>query len=303
MTFELTILGSSSALPTSTRYPSAHVLNVHERFFLIDCGEGTQMQIRKYRIKFGRIHHIFISHLHGDHVFGLYGLLSSMNLSGRVSPLRLYAPVGFDGILHSHLSDFNIHLNFDIDFVPLVGKDPVKVYEDKNMSVVSFPLKHRVPAFGFLFREKERERNIIREAITRYIIPLAEIPKIKQGSDFITPDGERIPNSEISTEPPKPRSFAYCSDTAYFKRLSVFVRGVDLLYHEATFAGDNEDLAVKTGHSTAGQAAITAREAGAGRLLIGHFSARYREVTILLEEARKIFPETIAAEEGSVIQV
>jgi len=301
--FELTILGSSSALPTSQRYPSAHVLNAHEHFFLIDCGEGTQMQLRKYSIKYGRIHNIFISHLHGDHVFGLYGLLSSMNLSGRESPMRLYAPEAFRNILYTHLSDFDIHLNFDIDFIALQETEPVKIFEDKNISVISFPLRHRVPTFGFLFREKERERNILKEAISKYNIPLSEIHKIKKGSDFYTADGKCIPNGEISTDPPKPRSFAYCSDTMYFKRLSEFVRGVDLLYHEATFSSDNKDLAAKTGHSTSEQAARTAHDAGVGKLIIGHFSARYKDINPLLEEAKKVFPLTIAAEEGSVIPV
>jgi len=299
----LTILGSSSALPTSQRYPSAHVLNVHERFFLIDCGEGAQMQLRKYRIKYGRIHHIFISHLHGDHVFGLYGLLSSMNLSGRESPLRLYAPASFRDIIHSHLADFDIHLNFEIEFVALQGKEPAKIFEDKNVSVLSIPLKHRVPAFGFLFREKEKERNIIKEAINKYNIPLSEIHKIKKGADFYTAGGDQIANSEITIDPPKPRSFAYCSDTAYFSRLPGFIRNVKLLYHEATFASESKDLAAKTGHSTSEQAASIARDAAAEKLIIGHFSARYKDVSLLVEEARKIFPNTIAAEEGSVIQV
>lgn len=299
----MTILGSSSALPTSQRFPSAHVINAHERFFLIDCGEGTQMQLRKYRIRFGRIHDIFISHLHGDHVFGLYGLLSSMNLSGRESTIRIYAPAGFREILYNHLSDFDIHLNFDIDFIGLEGTQPVKIYENKNISVLSFPLKHRVPAFGFLFREKERERNILKEAISKYNIPISEIHKIKKGADFYTDNGKLVPNKEITADPPKPRSFAYCSDTMYFKRLAEFVRGVDLLYHEATFAADAEDLAEKTGHSTSEQAAITANDAGAGRLIIGHFSARYKDINPLLEEAKKIFPRTIAAEEGIVITV
>ncbi|MGM0666167.1 MAG: ribonuclease Z [Bacteroidota bacterium] len=303
MVFELTILGSSSALPTSQRYPSAHVLNVHERFFLIDCGEGTQMQLRKYRIKFGRIHHIFISHLHGDHVFGLYGLLSTMSLSGRESPLRLYAPVSFREILFTHLADFDIHLNFDIDFVGLQGKDPVKIFEDKKLSVLSLPLRHRVPAYGFLFREKARERNIIKEAIGKYNIPVSEIHKIKKGADFLCADGKVIPNREISTDPPKPRSFAYCSDTAWFRRLADFVRDVDLLYHEATFASENRELAAKTGHSTSEQAAMTARDAGVMKLVIGHFSARYRDTDLLLEEAKRTFPDTLAAEEGLVIQI
>ncbi|MGM0464514.1 MAG: ribonuclease Z [Bacteroidota bacterium] len=303
MIFELTILGSSSALPTSQRYPSAHVLNAHERFFLIDCGEGTQMQLRKYKIKYGKIHHIFISHLHGDHIFGLYGLLSSLNLTGRLSPLRIYAPAGYREILYSHLSDFDIHLNFDIDFTPLSGKDPVKLFENKGIKIFSLPLQHRVPAFGFLFREKEKERNIIREAIKKYKIPLSEIHKIKKGADFYTAGGQCIPNSEITRDPPHPRSFAYCSDTSYFPRMAEFVKNVDLLYHEATFASDRLDLAVRTGHSTAAQAARVALDAGAGRLVIGHFSARYRDVAPLVEEARELFPDTIAAQEGSVITI
>lgn len=261
------------------------------------------MQLRKYRIKYGRIHHIFISHLHGDHVFGLYGLLSSMNLSGRKSPLRLYAPAAFREILFRHLADFDIHLDFDVEFVPLEGREPIKIYEDRHISVLSLPLQHRIPAFGFLFREKEKERNIIKEAIEKYRLPLSEIHKIKKGADFLTPEGELIPNDEISTPPPEPRSFAYCSDTAYFSRLSAFVRNVDLLYHEATFDFANSDLAKKTGHSTSAQAAMVARDAGVGKLVIGHFSARYKDVGILLDQAREIFPQTIAAEEGLVIQV
>ena len=261
------------------------------------------MQLRKYRVRFGRIHNIFISHLHGDHVFGLYGLLSSMNLSGRESPIRLYAPSGFREILYSHLSDFDIHLNFDIDFTNLQGAQPVKIFEDKSITVLAFPLKHRVPAFGFLFKEKEKERNILKEAIIKYDIPISEIHKIKKGADFFTGSGKLIPNKEITIDPSEPRSFAYCSDTKYFKRLSDFVRGVDLLYHEATFAAGDKDLAEKTGHSTSEQAAIIAKDAGVGRLIIGHFSARYKDVNLLLEEAKRIFPGTIAAQEGSVITV
>ncbi len=303
MTFELTILGSSSALPTSKRYPSAHVLNAHERFFLLDCGEGTQMQLRKYKIRYGKIHNIFISHLHGDHIFGLYGLLSTLNLSGRKVSLNLFAPEPFDRILYQHLSDFDIHLNFDINFVPLKGKDPVKIFENKSISVLSLPLDHRVPSYGFLFREKERERNIVREAIAEYRISLSWIQKIKKGEDFYTDDGICIPNKEITTDPPEPRSFAYCTDTRYFSRLSDLVKGVGLLYHEATFSSEKEELADMTGHSTAGQAAMTARDAGAGKLIIGHFSARYKDISNLLQEARQIFPETYAAEEGMVIPV
>ena len=296
---KLTILGSSSALPTSERYPTAHVLEVHERLFLIDCGEGTQMQIRKNRIRLGKINHIFISHLHGDHVFGLYGLLSTFSLMGRNTPVNLYAPIGYDTILRSHLNDFDIHLNYEIRFTPLSGKDPVKILDNKFITVQSFPLKHRVPSFGFLFREKPGERNMIKDRISEYKIPVARIPAIKKGENFVLENGTIIKNEEITTAPPAPLSYAYCSDTGYFSRLSEFVKGVDLLYHEATFDSSLEKLAAKTGHSTTLDAARTARDAGAKALIIGHFSSRYKNISFLVEEARSIFPVTVPAIDGS----
>jgi ribonuclease Z len=294
----LTVLGTSSALPTSERFPSAHVLNAHERLFLIDCGEGTQMQLRKNRIRFGKINHIFISHLHGDHVFGLYGLLSTFSLLGRKDPLHLYAPENYNNILQSHLNDFDIHLSFEIDFTPLSGKKPVQILDDKYLTVTSFPLQHRVPAFGFLFREKLAERNIIKERIEEYNIPTVRIAAIKKGADFVTQDGTVIKNEELTLPPSEPLSYAYCSDTRYFKRLASFVKGVNLLYHEATFDKSKDDLAMTTGHSTTLDAARTALNAGAGRLLIGHFSGRYRDISFLVDEARTIFPNTYAAIDG-----
>lgn len=300
---KLTILGSSSALPTSERYPSAHVLNAHERLFLIDCGEGTQMQLRKTRIRFAKINHIFISHLHGDHVFGLYGLLSTFSLMGRKNPIHLYAPAGYDRILRSHLGDFDINLSFEIDFVPLSGKDPVTVLDDKYITVSSFPLKHRIPAFGFLFRQKISERNIIKECIEKYQIPSIRIPAIKKGEDFITPDGTIIKNEDITLPPPKPLSYAYCSDTKYFKRLATFVKDVTVLYHEATFDMTKDDLAEMTGHSTTIDAAKTALDAEVRTLIIGHFSSRYKDISFLVEEARTIFPQTYAAIDGKTYEV
>jgi len=295
---KLTILGSSSALPTSERYPSAHVLNAHERFFLIDCGEGTQMQLRKNRIRFGKINHIFISHLHGDHIFGIYGLLSSFSLMGRKAPVHLYAPSNYNQILHSHLKDFDINLSFDIDFIPLSGKDPLRILDDKYVTVTAFPLEHRVPAFGFLFMEKQPDRNILKESIEKYQIPGVRIPAIKKGEDFITPDGVLIKNEDITVPPPEPLSYAYCSDTKYFSRLASFVKGVTLLYHEATFDKTKDDLAGVTGHSTTHDAARTALDAGAKSLIIGHFSSRYKDISILVDEAREIFPNTFAAIDG-----
>lgn len=295
---KLTILGSSSALPTSERNPSAHVLSAHERFFLIDCGEGTQLQMRRYHIRFAKINHIFISHLHGDHVFGLYGLLSTFSLMGRQTPLNLYAPENYGHILQSHLNDFDIHLGFEIDFHPLEGNDPFKILDDKYLTVTSFPLKHRIPSYGFVFREKEGERKIIKECIGKYRIPVARMHAIKQGEDLVMDNGSVIRNEDITLPPPAPLSYAYCSDTRYFRRLASFVKDVSLLYHEATFSSEKEKLAKMTGHSTSTDAARVAREAGAGALIIGHFSARYRETKALVDEARKIFPETVPATDG-----
>lgn len=295
----VTILGSSSALPTSERYPSAHVLNARERLFLIDCGEGTQMQLRKLRIRFGKINHIFVSHLHGDHIFGIYGFLSTLSLMGRKVPLNLYAPERYEHILHSHLADFDIKLSFEINFTPLRGNDPVQILDDKYLTVTSFPLQHRVPSFGFLFREKILGRNVIKEKLTELNIPTVRIPAIKKGEDYITPEGNTIKNADLTYPPPEPLSYAYCSDTKYFKRLPSFVKGVTLLYHEATFDKDLTELAEITGHSTTTDAAKTALQANAGALLIGHFSSRYKTISSLVDEAREIFPETYPAIDGS----
>lgn len=300
---KLTILGSSSALPTSERYPSAHVLNAHERLFLIDCGEGTQMQLRKSKIRIAKINHIFISHLHGDHVFGLYGLLSTFSLMGRENPIHLYAPENYDKMLRSHLSDFDINLSFEINFIPLSGKEPKVILDDKYLTVTSFPLKHRVPAYGFLFREKPSDRNMIKECIEKYSIPPVRIPAIKKGEDFVTADGSVIKNEDLTSPPRVPLSYAYCSDTKYFKRLAEFVKDVTLLYHEATFDRTKDDLAKTTGHSTTIDAAVTALDSGARTLVIGHFSARYKDVGPLVEEARTVFPETYAAIDGKTFDV
>lgn len=296
---KLTVLGSSSALPTSKRFPSAHVLNAHERLFLIDCGEGTQMQLRKCRIRFGKINNIFISHLHGDHIFGLYGLLSTFNLMGRENTLNLYAPENYLPMLNSHLSDFEMNLNYEIYFVPLRFKHSIQIYEDKYLTVTSFPLKHRIEAFGFLFREKQADRNIVKEFITKYSIPTSRIPGIKKGQDFVTEEGVVIKNEEITISPPDPLSYAYCSDTMPFTSLPAFVRGVDLLYHEATFDGSLSKLAKQVRHSTTLDAAKTALKARVGTLMIGHFSARYKEISGLVDEARTVFPNTIPAIDGT----
>jgi ribonuclease Z len=300
---KLTILGSSSALPTSERFPSAHVLNAHERLYLIDCGEGTQMQLRKNRIPFARINHIFISHLHGDHIFGLYGLLSTFSLMGRKTPLHLYAPETYDSILKSHLADFDIHLSYEVAFIPLSGKDPALILDDKYLTVTSFPLVHRVPSFGFIFREKQKDRNIIKEKIEELKIPVQRIPAIKKGEDFVTSDGIIIPNEGLTLPPDKPLSYAYCSDTRFFPRLSSFVKDVTMLYHEATFDMEKNDLAKVTFHSTTADAARTALNANAGSLIIGHFSSRYKKTEVLVDEARSVFRRTFAAVDGKCYEI
>jgi ribonuclease Z len=261
------------------------------------------MQLRRNRIRMGKINHIFISHLHGDHIFGMYGLLSSFNLMGRKNPLALYAPEGYDKIFLSHLADFDIYLSFELRFIPLSGKDPIKILDEKHVTVTAFPLKHRVPTYGFIFREKPAEKKILKEMITRYRIPITEIRLIKSGADFTTDTGEVIPNESLTVPPASPLSYAYCSDTEWFARLSSFVKGVDLLYHEATFDSSKKSLAKETGHSTTDQAATTAREAEAGTLVLGHFSSRYKDLQPLLNEAKAIFPNTILAKEGLTIDV
>jgi ribonuclease Z len=222
---------------------------------------------------------------------------------GRENPVHLYAPEKYEDILKSHLNDFDINLSFDIDFIPLSGNDPVKILDDKYLTVTSFPLQHRITAYGFLFREKVSERNIIKECIDKYQIPLVRIPAIKKGEDFITADGTVIKNEEITVPPAEPLSYAYCSDTKYFKRLASFVNKVSLLYHEATFDKTKDELALMTGHSTTLDAAKTALNAQVEALIIGHFSARYKNVEQLVEEARTIFPETFAAIDGHTYEV
>ncbi len=296
--FELTILGSSSATPTSTRNPTSQFLTISDRYMLIDCGEGTQMQLRRYKIKFQRIDHIFISHLHGDHYLGLPGLLASMHLLGRTKPLNLYAPPELQEILevqHKHSETF---LQFPIKFHALSFDKGRLLFEDERLRVDSIVLNHRIPCCGFLFREKEMPRKIKAEALKKYNIPLKNINGIKEGNDFKTGDGTVIPNAEITLDPPDPRSYAYCSDTIYDESLIEKLRGADLLYHEATFMNDMKERAKETYHSTASQAGTIAKRSKVKKLIIGHFSARYNDLDGLLSEARTVFKDTELALEG-----
>jgi len=303
MTFSLTILGSSSALPTSERTVTAHVLNVHERFFLIDCGEGTQMQLRRYRIRFAKIHNIFISHLHGDHFYGLFGLISSLNLMGRKVPLNIYGPPGLDKYLDLHFSASTVQLDYPLVFNSLDMEKAAKVYEDDKLMVESFPLDHKIECCGFIFREKVGERRIKKEAVKELSPGIKDILEIKRGGDFTDRDGKHWKNEELTDPPRSTRSYAYCSDTRYNEAILPFIKNVDLLYHEATYMDEMRQRALKTGHSTAGEAGKIAASADAGILVIGHFSSRYKKLEPLLNEARLQFPDTVLAEDGLEIDI
>ncbi|MDX9908558.1 MAG: ribonuclease Z [Mariniphaga sp.] len=298
MAFELTILGSSSALPTSERYPTAQVLNASGRFFLIDCGEGTQIQIRRQKIAFGKIRHIFISHLHGDHYYGLIGLISTFNLLGIKNDLHIYSPSQLKEILQPQLNLLKAGLQFNIIFHPLNFKKPELIFEDKVIEVISFPLKHSINCCGFLFREKIKERNIKKEYIQEFNIPIAQIRAIKQGADFETENGKIIPNEQLTTPPPPPVSYAFCSDTAFHPPVVETIKEVSTLYHEATFTEEMKEWAVKTYHSTALDAAKIAKMANAGKLIIGHFSSRYKTTEQFLKEAQSEFKNTETAVDG-----
>jgi len=296
--FELTILGCSSATPTSKRNPTAQLLNIAERFFLIDCGEATQIQLRRYKVKFQRINHIFISHLHGDHYLGLPGLLSSLHLLGRKHDLHLYCPAELQEILEIQYKHSQTILNYRIIYHHHEYKDGQLIFEDEKVEVRTIALNHRIPCSGFVFREKQIPGNISKSLIAEYNLRVEEIIELKNGSDLILRDGRVIPNEQIITGKKAPRSYAYCSDTCYDERLIPFIKEVDLLYHEATFMHEMLDRARQTFHSTALQAGIMAQKAGVKQLMIGHYSARYKDLRPLLEEAKTQFANTVLAVEG-----
>ena len=301
--FELTFLGCSSATPTSIRNPTAQLLNIAERFFLIDCGEATQIQLRKYKLKFQRINNIFISHLHGDHYFGLIGLLSSMHLLGRTLDLNIYCPPELEEIINLQFKHSQTYLKYKIIYHnhKFIAND--LIFEDSKVEVRTILLNHRIPCCGFLFIEKPLLANIAAETIKKYQISIEQIVKIKSGADFITQTGEIIPNNKLVTTQYKPRSYAYCSDTCYDERIIEFIKGVDLLYHEATFMNDMLSRAKETYHSTALQAATIAEKAAVNKLIIGHYSARYKDLQPLLDEAQTVFKNTVLSVEGESIVV
>jgi ribonuclease Z len=300
MTFEVTILGSNSAIPANGRNPTSQVLNFNERLFLIDCGEGTQMQFNRYKIRFHKINRIFISHLHGDHFFGLIGLITSYNLNHRTAPLHIYGPEGLDEVINVQLRYCSRQIDFEIVFHIFEPQNGAIVFEDMTMKVTSLSMIHRIPCSGFIFTEKFAEQNIRKEKIKQYKIPFEAIGDIKKGADLQLEDGTIIPNAELTLPPPKARSYAFCTDTLYNEELLPHLQGVNLLYHESTFDKTRAERALETFHSTAEQAAEIARKAQVYKLIIGHFSSRYHEYDLenLLKEAQAVFPSTQLALEG-----
>lgn len=296
--FELDILGCGSATPTTLHNPSSQVLNVRDKLFMIDCGEGTQLQLRRSKLRFGRLNRIFISHLHGDHCFGLIGLISTLALLGRTGDLYIHSVAGLEEILRPEIDFFCKDNPFQVKIETFDPKVSEVIYEDRSVTVKTIPLVHRVPCAGFLFQEAQKEAHLIPDMIKFYNIPIKELSKIKQGADFIAEDGAIVPNARL-TRPAEPaRSYAYCSDTAYSEKIIPIIEGVDLLYHEATFADSDKSRAKDTGHSTARQAAQIARLANVKKLMLGHFSARYTDNQILLKESKEVFENTILANEG-----
>ncbi len=302
-TFELLILGSSAATPTVNRNPTSQLLNISERYFLIDCGEGTQMQMRKYKTRFQNINHVFISHLHGDHFYGLPGFLASMHLLGRKNELTIYGPKELEEIISMVHKHSDTYLNYPIKFIHTQNTTKQLLFEDDKVEVYSFPLKHRIATTGFLFKEKPLPRNIDKYKLEKMNVSFAEIHKLKLGLDAIDNNGNTIKNSDLTLDPPNTRSFAFCSDTKFFEELANDIKDVDLLYHESTFLEDKKDRAKQTFHSTAKQAAEIAVLSNAKKLVLGHFSARYGNLDEFLIEAKGIFSNTELAIEGSLFSV
>jgi len=295
--FEVTVLGCSSALPTAQRHPTAQLINIAERYFLVDCGEGTQMQLRRYHFRIQRINHILISHLHGDHYFGLVGLLSSMHLLGRTATLHLYHPPGLKEIIELQMRYSGTELAYGIDYREHQPGTQL-LFEDKLLEVHGFPLNHRIPCTGFLFREKPRPFSIDKQKAEQYKVPFSQMSQLKEGRDAVLNDGTVIPNHLVTKGQNRSRSYGFCSDTCYDPAVVEQVKGVDLLYHEATFTDEMLERAKQTFHSTAREAGQVALEAGVRQLVIGHFSARYTDTEPLLAEARAVFPNTLAAADG-----
>lgn len=303
MKFEVLVLGCGSATPTLKHNPTAQLINHDEHYFLFDCGEGTQLQLRRYKVKFQRIKHIFITHLHGDHYLGLPGLISTMHLLGRTTDLHIYTHEDLKEATEVQLRISHSRLRFKVVWHPLKYDGLHTLFENKKLTIQSFPLHHGVETCGFKISEKEKLRNIRREYIEKYNIPVPRIRQIKAGADYKLADGAVIPNAELTTDPAHPKSYAFCTDTAYSASTAEYVKGVDLLYHEATFRKKESQRAASTLHSTTLDAARVAAEAGVKKLMLGHYSARYKKDEPFAQEASSIFKNVALAQEGMRIPV
>lgn len=298
--FQLNILGAGSAVPTKHFYQPSQLLSLRDKMFMIDCGEGTQNQIRRFGVGLSRLNHIFISHLHGDHCFGLIGLLSTLDMQGRTSELTIHSHEDLQTILTPLLSYFCKGMTYKVKFESFDPKQNVVIYDDKSLTVETIPLKHKIPTAGFLFKEKDKLRHIIREKVDFYKIPVKEIPLIKAGADYFCPEsGELIPNSRLTTLPTPSKSYAYCSDSLCLESILPIIERVDCLFHEATFLHQHLSRAKVTFHSTAQQVGMLAERAKVGKLIIGHYSARYNDVQPLLNEVKQYFPNTYLASDGA----
>lgn len=301
--FEVHILGCGSALPTTRHLATSQVINIREKLFMIDCGEGAQVQLRKSRLKFSRLNHIFISHLHGDHCFGLMGLISTFGMLERTANLHIHCHADLQRILEPQIEFFCKGMPYNVVFELFNPGEQTVIYDDRSVSVETIPLRHRVPCCGFLFREKPTPNHIRRDMIDFYQIPTYLINRIKNGEDYVLEDGTIIPNARLTIPSDSPRSYAYCSDTCYLPRICEQIKGCDLLFHEATFAAADAKRAKETFHTTAPQAAEIAKMAQVKKLVIGHYSARYEDESILLKEASEVFPQTILAQENLRIEL
>ena len=296
--FDVHIIGCGSALPTNKHLPSCQVVDLRDKLLLLDCGEGAQLAWRKTGLNWQKITHIFLTHAHGDHVFGLPGFISTMGLMGRTAPLFVHGPSTLQTYVEFTMAHFCANIDYDVHFEAVDTTQHQCIFEDRSMEVWSLPLKHRLPCCGYLIREKAGLPHIRREMIDFYGIPNWAINNIKAGQDWTTPDGDTGPNSRLTTPPDPVRSYAYCSDTMPVAEMAEWLQGVDLLYHEATYADAEAEMAERYGHSTARQAADVAKAANVGRLMLGHFSARYEDEEVLLKEAKEVFENTVLACEG-----
>lgn len=300
----LTILGFNSAIPTINSAPTAQFLEMEERHFLIDCGEGTQVQLRKAKARFSKINHIFISHLHGDHCFGLPGLIASFRLLGRETPLHIYGPKGIKEMLETVFRLTETHKGFEVVYRELDKNYSEKIFEDNRVEVFTIPLDHRIYCNGYLFREKPKERHLNIQEISKYPeIETCDYHNLKLGKDFVLSDGYILKNEVLTKEPAKSVSYAFCSDTRYFESIVPVIENVDVLYHEATFLHDLKEMADYTGHTTALEAARIARKANVGKLILGHFSNRYGDLSVFTNEAREIFPNTFLPKQLEPVKI